>query len=237
MPLPGISEELLLEYLWVIPILLLGIPALVFGVRHLLERRRTSALRAVAEQAGYHFVRDGKRVFDMEIAVTFRMFRDVSGPVVRNLLSRQDEATAAIVFDFGHLIMTDVDGPRRRVWQTVAAQQWRRVFFPDFCLRPQRWFDRLLALGVDRDVALPHVPAFCKRYQVQGHAPAVLRDFLSADVIGVIQQHDDIIIEGGGQWLMMYRHRDRVSPDSIMPFQREAMEIGAAMVRRLTSVD
>ena len=224
------DKDELITFVWIGAVAFVVIAGLVVLVRFLIERRRTKALGELADDMGWSFIADGRRVFEMEMVLTFRLFQQGWRPKARNLLSLQEDRVGAVLFDYRYVIG---HGKHRRIrWQTVAATQWKGVFFPDFFLEPRGLLGRFLIGTGSRDITLPANPLFTKRYKLQGYAEEVVRDFFSEDVIGAIQRGGNLCIEGGGQWLMMYRTGERLSPKAIPEFHREVMEIAHAMLHR-----
>lgn len=206
------------------------VAGLVVLVRFLLGRRRTKALAELAGDMGWSFVADGRCAFDLEIFLTSHLFQHRQRPKIRNLLSHQEHGVSAVLFDYAYLV-----GNGRRTWyewQTVAATQWAGVFFPDFFLEPRGLLGRLLPGEGTRNITLPTNPSFTTRYQLRGHSEEVVRDFFCDEVIAAIRRSDNLCIEGGGQWLMMYRPKDSVAPRHIPAFHNKAMKIARAMVQR-----
>ena len=225
------EKDDLITFMWIIAIAIVVIVGLVVLARFLIGRRRTKALRDLAGDMGWSFIADGRRVFEMEIVLTFRLFQHRLRPKARNLLSLQKDRIGALLFDYRYLIGS-YGGHRQARWQTVAAIHWTGVFFPDFFLQPRGLLEQFLIGTGSRDITLPGNLLFTKRYKLQGHAEEVVQDFFSDDVIGAIERGGHFCIEGGGQWLLMYCPGERLSPGAIPEFHREVMEIAYAMVHR-----
>jgi hypothetical protein len=176
-------------------------------------RKRTEALRAVAQQIGFSF--EGNDWPDQTKAPHLKtpLFQKSGGGGPSNLIVGALAGLDASLFDYSYTVSNGKS--TSTITQTVAAYS-QTLWLPAFELRPEGFFDRIGEAFVHRDIDFDSHPEFSKRYFLRGPAEQTIRDLFSPTLISFLEgmpPDEKWHIEGADTTLVIYRANLTVSPD------------------------
>ena len=207
-------------------LLLLGgvaiIVIVVMIVQQRSERLRAEALAQIASVSGFEYDREATGVLEMDF-VRFALFGRGRRRAAKHLLRSRDGEMAELVFDYRYV--TGGGQHSRSHSQTVAAFQLRGAALPVFSLRPEYLSDKIAGAIGFQDIDFPLHPDFSKRYLLRGTDEHAVRDVFTDARIESVALYDKICIEGGGDWLIVYRTNRRIRPDVFSEFLDEARNV------------
>lgn len=205
---------------------LIAFGAVAYGIDTAIRKRRSNALQAVASELGFSFQEEEGGLQRLEELAKFRLFKQHSPDVIRNILKGQRLGVPVLIFDYKYDIdYAEFSAPRN---QTVAAFRVDHRTLPDFELRPEGIAQKLGALIGYQDIDFPEAPLFSARYLLQGTPIDSVRPLFHPGILRLLEEEGGWWIEGGGHWLLIYRLRKRLKAQKIEKFLREAEAIFAA---------
>jgi hypothetical protein len=218
----------------------LGLVLLAFAllaVAVLFERRRERhrleqltgwvATRAYTIEAAIRPVAEAGLAADL---VSLPLFRRGRGQKVRNVIRGRTPDGTALLFDFR--FTTQSGKQTATTEQTVAAFELPGPGLPWFRLSPEVFFQKIgQALG-DPDIDFDSNPEFSRKYQLRGSDPDAVRRLFEREAVTCLAGLDGWSAEGGGAWLIVFRHDHRPKPDDLTAFVDDARAIARAITGR-----
>lgn len=219
----------------ILPFVIVGgviaVLVLVFAAIAALERRRLRRLRETADRLGLSFEEKADVVLTLPFA-SFPLFtvghdRRATG-LLSGLMSRTDRQMH--IFDYRYTTGSGKNRSTHR--QTVAAMRLGRNDLPQFAMRPEHFFDRIAATFGYEDIDIDLAPEFSRRWHLKGADPTAIRRCFDTRLVNALEHEAPICIEGGGEWLIVYRARQRVAPEALAEFIEKARELAMLFARR-----
>ncbi len=175
------------------------------------ERRRTMQLARIANRLGFRFRRQAN---SMQRAwfMRFPLFRSGRRRRIRNAMKGRFLNADVRVFDFSS---AHGEGPIHR--HTVAVYKLSERRIPTFCLWPH-------SIAAQRDepmrrqerlIDMPGRPHFNALFEMRGVNPMTVRKLFHSRTLDFLERHPDLCIEGGGQWIAVYRYDYRTRPNEL----------------------
>jgi hypothetical protein len=227
-PLPGWIGPLVargqgLEALF--PFLIVGgviaLIALFLYIGYLAEKKRTEALKGVAEDLGFEFFPKDPGLL-RELG-GFHLFSQGHGKRLTNLMRGEAGGLAVEIFDYRYVTG---GGKSSQTWnQTVICFRLNGPDLPDFSLRPENVFHRIGALFGYQDINFEDYPVFSKSYLLRGPDEKAIRELFTDRVLAFYEGRTGLSTEGGGNQLLFYRHNKRVDPQQVRSFLEEGFQV------------
>lgn len=209
------------EWLLVGASFLLPLAMLFFG--SLPQRRRGLKLQAAARQIGLEYDAGDEGLLQGSLA-SLPICQIGYGRQVANVLWGRAGELDLLLFDLTFTVGTEDN--QRRCTQTIVAVRQPGLELPGFLLRPKHLFDTIgEALG-DPAIAFPSHPCFAHRYHLEAPdepaATALFRptalgffeNVLRPETAAAHQLSPRVArawcLEGGGEWLLLYRRGRRL---------------------------
>lgn len=210
-------EEFAGRELWILGAIGLGFVAVLAFARKR-ERDRTAAIEAVAMRLGMTFEAKDQDIRKESFA-GFPIFKRGSSRRFLNV-TRSENLWA---FDFRYT--TGRGGETSTHTQTVAAVRIDAATLPSFRLEPKGLFGRIAAAFGGRDIDFADDPDFSRGYRLRGVDEDALRRVFHPVLRRHLADEKDLCIEGGGEWLAIFRHSKRVPPDELGAFTERARRL------------
>ncbi|MFO0596491.1 MAG: hypothetical protein U0228_14335 [Myxococcaceae bacterium] len=210
------------------PILAIGgFIAFIAGIIYiawLVEKKRTEAMTAYAQQHGMQF--EGVRPQLIQEMNSFKLFNQGHSKSVKNLMRGAKDAGAVRICDYQY---TTGHGKHRTVWnQTICVLQTPGRSAPHFfCRRQRALFDALGKMFGGQDINFDDDPAFSKAYVLQTSGDEQqLRHFMSPALRELLTRLSDknIVLEVVGDTLLLHQGR-RLKPEQIDALVADAVNI------------
>ena len=180
------------------------------------ERKRTEAMRETASMLGLSFAGESKKPVEAGLDVTltaFTLFRHGGAPRVRNLMRASVTDGEDIVFEYRYTVSTGKSS--HTVEQTVAAFRRRAARVPAFRMAPENVFSRIgHALG-GQDIDVDSNVEFSQHYALKGEDADAVRAFFQRQAASYFAERPGWSVEGAGEWLILYRHGKRETPEDL----------------------
>jgi hypothetical protein len=201
-------------------ILLLVVVVAVLAVRA--ERKRTEALRRVADEMGFEFSADPPAGFVSRYP-GFHLFSQGRRPDVRNLLRGRAGGLEVSIFDYAYVTGS---GKNRHTWrQTVLAFEIDDADLPAFSLRPEMWFHKVGQWLGYKDIDFESHPTFSKKYLLRSGEEEAVRALFNDHVLEYYEANPNVCTEGCGGRLVYYRAQKRVDPAEVRSFLEEGFRV------------
>jgi hypothetical protein len=202
----------------------LAVVGLIILGRVVYERRRRAALVMAADDLGFTYDRSGTpRCRPLAHVELFRKGRRRRS---FNLVAGAIEDIDVELFDYRY---TTGSGKNSSTYnQTVCAMRIPGRDLPAFELRPESVFTRIASAMGFQDIDFDTHPEFSRRYVLRGKSEESVRMLFTDDRLRFFEGFTDkLAIEGGGEWILIYRHRQRTRPDKLSQLMETAFEISA----------
>ena len=195
-----------------------------YRVNRFTQRRRTHAMRGVANRLRLRFAPDGNNELLRRI-LSSHLGKVGRGHRMTNLLYGTIKEVRVTLFDFEYR-----EG-KATSRQTIVRLSWRGIKLPTFTLGPRNWQTKdLFELVSGRDdITFASHATFSHNYFLRGAKEVAIRKLFTGVVRSFYEQHPGLGTEVTGSSLLFYRSCVRVAPDDIQPFLNEAFQLLALL--------
>lgn len=204
-----------------------GVGVVGYSRSVLRDKRRTAALKLLAQERGFVYWRDG-HPFDPAAVPKAPLFTKSKKGRFRHVLRGWIAGMQAAVFDYQCMVGSGEDS--RFVRQTVAVYRLPHAI-ANFELAPWSWGARVTAFFGGEDIRFADHPEFSKRYRVEGRDETSVRQFFTPPVLLYFEglpPHPWNIQTSEGWLIVCYQNR-LVSPDAISDFIRETSNFAVGL--------
>jgi hypothetical protein len=208
-------------------IILVAVLAIVIAT--VMEKRRREGLRQVAGQLGLDFQETLAEPPGSGLA-RLHLFNVGHTRRAKNALSGRYGNADVVLFDYQY---TTGHGKNRHTHrQTVAAFHLPKVRLPLFTLCPESVFHKIgSALGY-QDIDFDRFPSFSSSYLLRGESEPAIRELFTDNRVMFFENRRGLSVEGGDDWLIVYRSRRRVRPQQVSAFLDETFEVRGVFAKR-----
>ena len=215
----GQGVEALLPFLIIAGVI--ALIAVIAYVGYLVEKKRTEALKGVAEELGFEFFpKDVGLLRELE---GFHLFTQGHSKRITNLMRGEAGGLAVEIFDYRYITG---GGKSSQTWkQTVLCFRLDGPDLPSFSLRPENFFHRIGAWFGYQDINFEDYPGFSKSYLLRGPDEKEIRELFTDRVLAYYEGRPGLSTEGGGDRLLFYRHNKRVDPQKVHAFLEEGFQV------------
>ncbi|MEO6759307.1 MAG: hypothetical protein ABIO24_07615 [Saprospiraceae bacterium] len=230
---------LLLDLTTLLPIfltILFGVISLIIGlsVKRLRNAQRRKAALQTAETHGLAFSENDNFGLAPQLKA-FELFRHSrrrwrwnNSSRVSNVLRGQVGDTEVFQFDYSYVISTGKSA--RRVSQTVFFANDKQWSLPDFRLRPEQWWHKVLAiLGVDNDIDFPENPDFSKKFHLSSSLEQIARTKFGPELQKFLLAGPRIHLEGNNYYLIAYHPRKLLKGEDSSLFYERCCQLTALL--------
>lgn len=127
-------------------------------------------------------------------------------PQVKNVLRGKVGDTDVFQFDYTYIVSTGKSA--KRVSQTIFFADDKKWDLPDFRLRPEQWWHKVLTkLGAAEDINFPENPDFSKRFHLTSKLEELARQKFSPELQKFLLGGPRIHLEGSNYYLIAYHPR------------------------------
>ncbi len=193
------------------------------------ERRRREQLREQAARLGYIF--EEERRLESEPFRQLRLFGRGRTRRLNNVLSRKTDGTEILILEFSYRQGSGKQSHHYTV--TVFLKRTPHAFIPGFELRPEGITSKIASLFGYQDIDFSEDPEFSSKYLLRGENEERIREIFTMPVRLQLRERTKWSVEGEGEWLAAHRGTERVKPDDLGGFIREAEQIVEMIARTL----
>lgn len=195
-----------------------GVVALVVVTRQM-ERKRTEALRQVAQAAGLAF--QPKAPVEAVWALgAVQLFERGHSKRVTNLMTGRLGDQQIAVFDYQ--FTTGSGKHRNTTANTVVLVPSANPSLPDLQMTPENPLLRIAATFGYQDINIDGSPEFSRSYVVKGPDEAAIRAALYPQATSYFAQHAGWTVEAHGGKVAIYRINRHPKPEEMLAFVNDA---------------
>ncbi len=191
------------------------------------ERLRSNRLAALAPHLGFSTVKENtKYAFGTPL-----FYKGETGKnLIRNAMEGMVAGLPAMVFDLRYDVNSGGEEGTSSTWRTVAAFSFPNGDFPSFTITRSGFLARRAADKVE----IAGNPEFSERFVVNGKNKEAIQTLLNAGVVQSLvsaRASDNLVVEGAGTWLVLYRKGRRIRPQQWKEFLDETSLIAAGFAQ------
>ncbi len=190
-------------------------------VANVLRRRRTDALRRVAEGLGLEFVPQGSGQIVAGLGC-FALFSRGRSKKVLNLMHGSGDGREVDLFDYQYV--TGHGKSTRTSRCTVVCLRFDGQGLPGFSLRPEGAWDKMKSWFRSADIDFDTHPQFSRSFALRGENEPAIRAIFPSAVLEFYEQHPGLSTEGLDRTLVFYRRAKRIPPADVGQFLADALE-------------
>lgn len=191
----------------------LGLVALIIYVAWRIEKKRTEALAALAQQLGFTF--DAVPAGLADEHAQFQLFQSGHSRKGKNFMRGEFGGVAVAVFDYQY---TTGHGKNQTTWKhTVLRIDTDKLQLPSFICKPEHIFHKLGSVFGYQDFDIEERPVFSKKYLLRGQDEGAIRALFTPQTCDWFEAHLGTNVEGLGSRLLYYM-TPRRKPENMKDF-------------------
>jgi hypothetical protein len=199
----------------------LTIAAIGFFVKYQPQKARTHALQSLAAQMNLPFWEKdsfglGTQLQEFDLFRRERSRWSRKGRITNVIRSAVGD-TDVYLFDYSYLVSTGKSV--HRITQTVFFANDRQWSLPNFRLKPETWWHKVLGqLGIKKDINFEETPEFSEKYWLTGEVEGHIRAHFSPELRTFLTERPPTHIEGNNYYLVAYKPKKAIAPEQTKAF-------------------
>jgi hypothetical protein len=216
-------------WVFTVPVCLIGF---IFYIAHLRAKKRTEAMRALAESLEMEF--EAEKFHPSKLGIDgIDLFEKGRSQKVINLIKGTFEDTNTFIFDYHYL--TGGGKNSAKYLQTVIAFKIRSKYgfkLPQFTCKPERFYHRFADVFGFKDIDFEEYPVFSKAYRLNGDRGDTVRKIFNETVIRKLEAESKQRwnVDGSGEWLVIHKNDRIIEPEDCPKFLRDSKNLHDAMM-------
>ena len=215
---------------WAIPIFVCFF-GFIFYMGYLRAKKRTEAMRAIAESLEMEFVADKCDPNTLGLD-GIDLFKKGRSRKVLNLIKGTFEDTNAFIFDYHYVTGGGKNSSHHS--QTVIAYEICSKDgsqLPQFTCKPERFYHRFADMFGFEDIDFEQYPEFSKAYRLKGENEDSVRKIFNETVIRQLEAESEQRwnVDGLGEWLVIHKHDRIIKPEDCPQFLLDCTALLNAM--------
>lgn len=146
---------------------------------------------------------------------------------ITNVIRSTVGDTEVFMFDYTYVVSTGKSS--RRVTQTVFFANDKQWFLPDFHLRPERWWHKIMSGMGMKDINFEENPEFSDKFWLKSEFEDLIRKQFTPSLQAFMLEKPPVHLEGKNFYLLAYKPDKLLSPEE----SRKYFENCCALVRLL----
>jgi len=186
------------------------------------EKERTRQLAIAASQLGWSFLADAplNMISGLE---QFSLFNQGHGKQINNFMYGDASGVKAAVFDY--VYVTGSGKNRQTHRQSVVYLEPTDLSVPNFSLRPEGIFYKLLTAFGYQDIDFGQRPEFSRQYILRGPDEPAIRRTFNDGLLSFYEAYPGTCTDGGGNRLFVFRGGYRFFPHEIQGYVGLALKV------------
>jgi hypothetical protein len=136
---------------------------------------------------------------------------------VSNILRGQVEDTEVYLFDYSYVVSTGKSS--RRITQTVFFANDKNWYLPDFRLKPETWWHKVLKMtGWKDDINFSDSPDFSEKFWLTSNFEQLIREKFTPALQVFLTERPPVHLEGSNYYLIAYKPGKTLAPDAARTF-------------------
>jgi hypothetical protein len=179
------------------------------------EKERTRQLQLTASQLGWSFAASAP--WNMIAGIErFTIFNQGHAKEIKNFMYGEASGTKAAVFDY--VYVTGSGKNRQTHYQSVVYLEPSYLNVPNFSLRPEGVFYKLLTAFGYQDIDFGQRPEFSRQYILRGPDEPAIRRTFNDGLLSFYETYTGTCTDGGGNQLFVFRRGYRFQPQEIQAY-------------------
>ena len=203
----------------VILIIFVGLLILIFWR---MGKKRTEQLALISAELKLNFFPKGSTSL-FERLKPFHLFSKGWSRKIKNLMEGEANKVELAIFDYQYTTHGGQHPQTHR--QSLLFIRSPKLNLPDFSLRPENVFHKIGGAFGYKDIDFETHPIFSKSYLLRGDNETAIRGLFNNELLNFIQSQQKISIEGSGNQIIFYRHRNRIKPEEVESFMEEGFQV------------
>lgn len=196
----------------------IALVAFIIYVAWRIEKKRTEALGALAQQLGFSFEAVPPGLADEHSA--FQLFQQGHSRKGKNFMRGEFGGVAVAIFDYQY---TTGHGKNQTTWKhTVVRVDSDKLQLPSFICKPEHIFHKLGSVFGYQDIDIEERPVFSKKYLLRGKDEDAIRKVFTRPVCDQFEANLGTNVEGLGSRLLFYNAR-RCKPENLKTYIGEGL--------------
>jgi hypothetical protein len=193
------------------------------------EAERSEKVERAARLLGFDFQKERSGLLEAEWAKS-HLFQQGRRRHAFNVMKGSVGAREGTLFDYRYT--TGSGNHSRTHRQTVAAIHLPERRLPGFELRPENVFHKIASAFKYQDIDFSTHPGFSGRYLLRGEDEQAVRRLFETRLLSFFERKTGWSVEGGGDWILLYRQEKRPKPEELRTFLQECEEIARVFESR-----
>ena len=215
---------------WAIPIFVCFF-GFIFYMGHLRAKKRTEAMRAIAESLEMEFVAEKCDPNTLGLD-GIDLFEKGRSRQVLNLIKGTFEDTNAFIFDY-HYVTGGGKNSSHHSQTVIAYEICSKDGFqlPQFTCKPERFYHRFADMFGFEDIDFEQYPEFSKAYRLKGENEDSVRKIFNETVIRQLEAESEQRwnVDGSGELLVIHKNDRIIKPEDCPQFLLDCTTLLNAM--------
>ena len=215
---------------WAIPIFVCFF-GFIFYMGHLRAKKRTEAMRAIAESLEMEFVAEKCDPNTLGLD-GIDLFEKGRSRQVLNLIKGTFEDTNAFIFDY-HYVTGGGKNSSHHSQTVIAYEICSKDGFqlPQFTCKPERFYHRFADMFGFEDIDFEQYPEFSKAYRLKGENEDSVRKIFNETVIRQLEAEIEQRwnVDGSGELLVIHKNDRIIKPEDCPQFLLDCTTLLNAM--------
>ena len=201
--------------------------AAIAVLAYLADKKRREALRALAGELGFTFLRTDAELPDRLAGL--QLFKRGRSRRATNVLEGTAQGIEVALFDYQY---TTGSGKNSHTYRQTVIAFWSQMLnLPDFELHPQNIFHSIAKVFGYQDIDFDANPGFSRHYLLRGSFEAAVRAAFDDQVRSWYESHPGVSTEGAGDCVVFYGSGRRLRPQKWRGFMQQGFEVFALFAR------
>ena len=215
---------------WAIPIFVCFF-GFIFYMGHLHAKKRTEAMRAIAESLEMEFVAEKCDPNTLGLD-GIDLFEKGRSRQILNLIKGTFEDTNAFIFDY-HYVTGGGKNSSHHSQTVIAYEICSKDGFqlPQFTCKPERFFHKFADMFGFEDIDFEQYPEFSKAYRLKGENEDSVRKIFNETVIRQLEAEIEQRwnVDGSGELLVIHKNDRIIKPEDCPQFLLDCTTLLNAM--------
>ncbi len=207
---------------WILVLVFLtAIPALIVAVVRY-EKKRTAELKLFARRIGMEFLEKDPRIKSAPFQ-SFPLFQKGRSKKSGNVMVEEKGPSETLIFEYRYRTGGGKNSSTHT--QTIVAFKKNTADLPAFAMGPEYFVHRIGEKFGMQDIDFSGEPVFSETYLLQGEDEPAVRRLFEGKLARFFARHPKWNVEGGGDWLLVYKGGKRPKVDEIPTMIKESIEL------------
>jgi hypothetical protein len=179
------------------------------------DKHRVEALRSKAATMEMKFHLEDSHMLADQLS-EFKLFNQGTSRKVKSVMTKSDGLESEFLFDYSYTIQAG--NTRVKHNQTVLFLNSKKLSLPEFILKPENFFDKIISAFGYTDINFESHQEFSKKYNLKGEYEPLIRKYFNKSVLDLLTEHRDFTIEGMNYYFIFYKSKLLTNPNDIASF-------------------